>query len=117
MPSVKRNQQITKDKVMVTFDVVALFTSIPVEVALQVTRDRLQQDATLRQRTNISITNVMKLLDFVLKNSYFSYEQQHYQKTFGCATTCECTVANLVMEFVEEKAISTATVVVQIRGR
>ena len=58
----------------------------------------------------MSITNVMKLLEFVLKNSYFSYEQKHYQQTFGCAmgSPVSVTVANLVMEFVEERAISTA---------
>ena len=53
---------MTEDEVMVSFDVVAVFTSIPVELALQVTRELLQQDVTLSQRTNISITNVMKLL-------------------------------------------------------
>ena len=53
---------MTEDEVMVSFDVVAVFTSIPVELALQVTRELLQQDVTLSQRANISITIVMKLL-------------------------------------------------------
>ena len=100
---------MTEDEIMVSFDVVALFTTIPVELALQVTRELLRQDVTLSQRTNISITNVKKLLEFVLKN-IFLYEQEHYQQTFGCAmgSPVSATVANLVMEFVEEKAISSA---------
>ena len=91
-----RNQHMTEDEVVVSFDVVALFTSIPVEMALQVTRELLQQDVTLSQRTNISITNVMKLLEFVLKNSNFSYDQEHYQQTFGCGmgSPVGATVAN-----------------------
>jgi len=93
---------------MVSFDVVSLFTSIPVELALRVTNERLQEDDTHTQRTNVS--NIMKLLVFVLRNSYFMYEQEHYQQTFGCAmgSPVSANVANLVMEYVEESAISTA---------
>ena len=95
---------------MVSFDVVSLFTSIPVELALRVTNERLQEDDTLTQRTNVSVTNIMKLLEFVLRNSYFTYKQEHYQQTFGCAmgSPVSATVANLVMEYVEESAITTA---------
>lgn len=95
---------------MVSFNVVSLFTSIPVELALRVVNERLLQDDTLTERTNISVSNVMKLLEFVLRNSYFTYEQEHYRQTFGCAmgSPVSATVANLVMEYVEESAISTA---------
>ena len=54
---------------MVSFDVVALFTSIPADLALQIVRDELQQDVTLTERTDISVTNIMKLLEFVLKKT------------------------------------------------
>ena len=74
-----REQQIAEDEVMVSLHVVSLFTSIPVELALRITREKLQQDITLHvpERTDISVTNIMKLLEFVLKNSYFTYEQEH----------------------------------------
>jgi len=72
-------------EVMVSFDVIAPFTSTPAELALHVTHERLKQDATLIERPNISVTNIMKLLEFVLRNSYFTYEQEHYKQTFCCA--------------------------------
>ena len=95
-----KDQPIAEDEIMVSFDVVALFTSIPVDLALQIVREKLQQDATLTERTDISVTNIMKLLEFVLKNSFFTYEQEHYQQTFGCAmgSPVSATVANLVMK-------------------
>ena len=106
-----RDQPITEDEIMVSFDVVALFMSIPVDLALQIVHEKLQQDITLMEHTDISVTNIMKFLEFVLKDSFFTYEQEHYQQTFGCAmgSPMSATIANLVMEFIEERAISTAT--------
>ena len=69
-----KDQPIAEDEIMVSFDVVALFTSIPVDLALQIVREKLQQDVTLTERTDISVTNIMKLLEFVLKNIFFTYE-------------------------------------------
>jgi len=104
-----RDQPITEDEIMVSF--IALFTSMPVDLALQIVREKLQQDVTLTEHTDISVTNIMKLLEFVLKNSFFTYDQEHYQQTFGCAmgSPVSATIANLVMEYIEERAISTAT--------
>ena len=119
-----RDQPITEDEIMVSFDVVALYTSIPVDLALQIVRDKLQQDVTLTECTDISVTNIMRLLEFVFKNSFFTHEQEHYQQTFGCAmgSPVSATVANLVMELVHRRksnihSCSSPTTVVQIRGR
>ena len=95
---------------MVSFDVVSLFTSIPTNLALQVIQQRLQQDTLLTQRTDISITNIIKLLDFVFQNSFSTYKNEYYQQISGCAmrSPVSATVADIVMEHVEETAISTA---------
>ena len=105
-----RDQTITEDEIMVSFDVVSLFTSILVELALQVTRKRLDGDNNLTACTNVSKGNIMRLLEFVLRNSYFTYEKEHYHQTLGCAmgSPVSAIIANLVMEFVDERAISTA---------
>jgi hypothetical protein len=44
---------------MVSFDVVSLFTSILIELALQVVEQRLVQDSNLTTRTDISINNII----------------------------------------------------------
>ena len=105
-----RHRQIADDEVMISFDVGSLFTSIPTKLALQVIKQRLQQDISLTQRTDISITNITKLLEFVLQNSFFTYKNEYYQQISGCAmgSPISATIADIVMEHVEETAISTA---------
>jgi hypothetical protein len=45
--------------VLVSFDVVSLFTKIPVELAIKVATKRLRQDATLLQRTPLPVEDIM----------------------------------------------------------
>jgi len=59
---------------MVSFDVKSLFTFIPVDLAVTITKERLQQDQNVAERTNMSVSNVMKLLEFVLTNNYFKHD-------------------------------------------
>ena len=97
---------------MVSFDVKSLFTSIPVDLALTITSQRLQQDQDLAERTNMSISNIMRLLEFVLNQNYFKHDNTHYKQIFGCAmgSPISPVIADLVMELeIEETAIATAS--------
>ena len=94
---------------MVSFDVKSLFTSIPVDLALSITKERLQRDQNLAERTNLSVDNILRLSDFVLNHNYFKYDGDHYKQIFGCAmgSPISPVLADLVMEEIEETAIST----------
>ena len=94
---------------MVCFDVMSLFTSIPVDLALSVTKERLQRDQNLAEHTNLSVDNIFRLSDFVLNHNYFKYDGDHYKQIFGCAmgSPISPVLADLVMEETEETAIST----------
>jgi len=102
--------EICEDEVMVSFDVVSLFTSIPVDLALSVTKEYLSTDTNLCSRTNLSVNNIMRLLEFVLEHCFFQCNEICYQQIFGCAmgSTVSALLANLVMERIEKLAISTA---------
>ena len=47
-------------------------------------------------------------LNFCLNNTYFTFEGKHYQQIFGVpmGSLISVVIANLVMEYVEQKAIS-----------
>ena len=94
---------------MVSFDVKSLFTSIPVDLALSITKERLQRDKNLAERTNLSVDNILRLSDFVLHHNYFKYDGDHYKQIFGCAMGFPISPvsADLVMEEIEETAVST----------
>ena len=97
------------DELLVSFHVVSLFTRIPTDLAVDVARRRLEDDETLPDRTNLTVDSVILLLDFCLKATYLVFRGCYYQQTFGTAmrSPVSVTVANLVMEEIEQKALST----------
>ena len=75
---------IANDEIMVSFEVKSLFSSIPEDLALTITKEQLQQDQTQSERTNMSVSNIVKL-QVVLTHNYFRYDGNHYKQIFGCA--------------------------------
>ena len=79
------------------------------DLALRITKERLQQDQNLAEHTNLSVDNILKLSDFVLNHNYFKYDGDHNKQIFGCAmgSPISPVLADLVMEEIEATAIST----------
>ena len=104
--------EISDDEVMVSFDVVSLFTAIPVNKACEYIRDKLDNDNTLHLRTSLNTDDIISLLEFTLSNNYFVYNNCIYKQIHGCAMGSPVSpiVANLCMEVIEELAISTSSV-------
>ena len=93
-----------------SYDVSALFTSVPVDPALKIIKDLLEKDYALKERTVLAVNDIILLLEFCLKNTYFSFQGQFYEQVEGAAMGSPITpiVANLYMEYLEQKALSTA---------
>ena len=93
-----------------TYDVSALFTSVPEDPALNIIKDLLEKDHTLKERTVLAVSDILLLLDFCLKNTYFSFQNQFYEQVEGAAMGSPVSpiVANLYMEYLEQKALSNA---------
>ena len=54
--------RLGRNDILVSFDVVSLFTNVPVEEACNIAKEILLSDITLSQRTNLSPENVHDLL-------------------------------------------------------
>ena len=54
------------------YDVSALFTSIPIEPAINIIKKYLEEDKELQDRTSMTVKHISYLLEFCLKKTYFS---------------------------------------------
>ena len=100
--------KIQEGEIFNSHDVVSLFTETPIEEALKVIKKKLKDEPTLHTRTKLSILDIMQLLEFVLNTTYFTFEGNIYQQTFGAAMGSPvlptCIVANLYREWPEDEA-------------
>ncbi|XP_072020439.1 uncharacterized protein [Amphiura filiformis] len=91
-------------------DVVSLFTNTPIEKCLDIIKERLENDKTLKDRTKLNTEDIIELLQFILTTTYFSFRGQIFRQIFGAAmgSPVSAIVANLFMEWLEKEAIMTA---------
>ena len=94
-----------------SYDVSALFTSVPVDKALEIIRKRLQDDITLPNRTPLAPDDVIAVLDKCLKGTYFLYKGEYYLQIHGAAMGSPVSpiVCNIYMEDFEQRALAEAT--------
>ena len=95
---------------MVSYDVKALFTSVPTTKACSIIKQRLEEDPELNQRTSLSIGNIISLLEFCITSTYFSFQGKFYKQVEGAAMGSPLSpiVANIYMENFEVEAITSA---------
>ena len=98
------------DEVMMSFDVKALFTSVPIEPALVIIEKLLKEDQNLQSRTTMSIQHIMDLLGLCLRGTYFTFNGKFYEQVEGAAMGSPISpiVANLYMEDFEARAIQSS---------
>ena len=59
---------------LTSYDVTSLFTSVPIDPALNIIKDLLEKDEKLNDRTVLSVQNILELLGFYLHNAYFFFK-------------------------------------------
>ena len=92
---------------MVSLDVASLFTKVPTDETLAVVRDKLATDPLLEERTCIPIDNLMEMLTFCVKTTYFGMGSDIYRQEEGLAmgSPLSPVLANIYMEYFEEMAL------------
>ena len=77
------NTVIQDDQTKVSFDVVSLLQS-PLAKHVIYIKKKLENDASFSSRTKLEINDIVNLLDFVLSNNYFVYDDAIYKHTRLC---------------------------------
>ena len=99
-----------EDQYMISYDVKALFTSVPTTKAINIIKQLLEENQELQQRTSLSIENITSLLEFCITSTYFSFQGKFYEQVEGAAMGFPLSpiVANLYMESFEVEAFRSA---------
>ena len=102
--------QLKPEECMMSFDVEALFTSMPIGPAISIIKKHLEVDKDLHQRTTITMKQISCLLEFCLRTTYFTFQGKMYEqvKRAAMGSPISPIVANLFMEDLETRALATA---------
>ena len=103
--------KLKEDECISSYDVKALFTSVPVELVIKIIRQKLEQENKLPYRTVMNIGNIISLLEFCLKNTHFLFRDKYYEELERAAMGSNISpiVANHFLESFETKALSKST--------
>ena len=102
--------KLREDEILVSFDVVSLFTNAPVDEACNIAKERLHLDNTLHLRTTLSPHNIFVLLKLCLSTTCFQWKEKFYEQIHGApmGSPLSPVIANFFMEEFEKKALATA---------
>ena len=65
-PEKIKNNHVEPDEIIGSFDVVSLFSSIPLDTARQLTEVLLKNDSSCQSKTNLDMQDILDLLDLCL---------------------------------------------------
>ena len=86
---------------MVSFDVEALYTNVPIDDALAIIKELLENDETLPDRTPLSPKNILDLLEFLPRTTFF--------KGVAMGGPPSSIVAEIYMQRTETTALTTTS--------
>ena len=96
-----------EEQTLVSFDISALFTSIPVPVALQVINSKISTCTSFTNICKIPKEKFIKLMEFTLTNYIFCFNTKFYKQLQGTAmgSPVSPVIVNIYMEYFESLAI------------
>ena len=106
--------QLHPDQCIMSYDMKALFSSVPTQPATNIIKKLLEEDQELQNRTPMSVGNIICLIEFCLNSTYFMFQGKYFEQVEGAAMGSPISpiVANLYMENFEVEAIRTGASVV-----
>ena len=98
---------VTKNDRMISFDVVSLFTNVPVAGALDTISALLENDDSFEDHTTIPAADICNLAELCLRSTYFQFQDRFFEQVEGTAmgSPLSPVIANLFMEALESKAL------------
>ncbi|XP_055588871.1 uncharacterized protein LOC129741188 [Uranotaenia lowii] len=98
------NVVLPPDHILVSFDVVSLFTCIPRDLVL---RNIINNWDAIKKNTNINLDMFLEIVNFCMSCSYFRFKNKFYQQTYG--TAMGNPVSSPIADFVMESLLDNVT--------
>ena len=77
-----KNIKPEEGECIILYDVKALFTFVPVNLTINIIKKKLEKFVELPNKTSMSIQNIIALLGLCLKNTYFFFQGNYYEKVW-----------------------------------
>ena len=77
-----KDLKLERDEILISFDVVSLFTSIPLDTAKRIANELLTNDESWQTRTKLDKHDILELLDPCLSTE-FSIQNCYYKQISG----------------------------------
>ena len=105
-----KNIRLQPQECIISYDVKALFTSVPIKPAIKIIKQLLEDDKEPQHRTSMTAQHIICLLEFCLNNTSFIFQGRYHEQTEGAAMGSPLSpiIAKLYMEAFEKEGISTA---------
>ena len=84
-----KDLKLEPDEIMISFDVVSLFTSIPLDTAKRITNELLTNNDSWHSRTNLDKDDILELLNLCLSSEFSfqnSYLPSNLRNTYGISS-------------------------------
>ena len=70
-----KDVRLLPDETIISYDIKALFTSVPIKPVIGIIKTKLENDNTLKSRTSMSIDHITSLLEYCLNSTYFVFSR------------------------------------------
>ena len=106
-----KDLKILLDETLVSYDVVAIYPSIPQDRALDIVYQKLVNDTDLIDKTKMTSTEVIELLRICVGEVYFVFNNKLYMQIKGLAIEYSSSgfKVDIFMETIESRALQTFT--------
>ena len=94
-----------------SFDLTNMYTNIPTSDAINLAGDRLNADASLKERTPIKPEDIVRLLKLDIELAYFFFRGDYYSQPrgLGMGKSTSSPLSDVFMEDFEQKALAAFT--------
>jgi len=102
-----KTTKIRPGEEMVSFDIVSLFTNVPIPETLDYIKECLSKNTIWKQKCNLSEDSIMEMLILCTNNNYFSWKNIIYKQSTGTpmGSPLSPTLANFFLHSLESTII------------